>query len=466
MIPGDSTRRGFGRETLYGQTLGRGALCGEYEVERSLGSGGCGTVYAARHRILRRHAAVKVLHRDLAESMEMVGRFVREAKAVNVIRHPNIVDIYEFGRLPDGRPYHVMELLEGPSLRALVEERGRLAPAEALEILAPVCEALQAAHEVGVIHRDLKASNVVVLNEGARRTVKLLDFGIAKFTQLEAGDVALTASSEQLGTPQSMAPEQFRGGPIDARTDVYALGLLLYYVLTGRHAFSASDPLELQRLHLEAPPPQAAGFAAISVQVDQVIARALAKDPAARHPTARAFLEDLEAAAGRPGGEPRAERAVTGRDGVAVFLELRVPDEHATSLSEDALLDAIGFAEAAAEETLLAAGFVLALQTATAFLGVLLLHEDAAERSREREAALAAARTLRARIVARLPPTIHANLCLHQGRVLAHRTAAGTAIIGGALIRIEEWAPRRDVSGLCATADLAASLASFDGPVV
>src|SRR5437763_2298011 len=143
-----------------------GTLAGAYVLKKELASGGGGTVYEAQHRLLGRKAAVKVLRRELAASPQMVARFLREALAVNMIKHPNIVDIYEFGELPDGRPFYVMELLEGTDLRTLLTERGRISPPEVLEYLEPVCSALEAAHARGIVHRDLKASNIFIATQG------------------------------------------------------------------------------------------------------------------------------------------------------------------------------------------------------------------------------------------------------------------------------------------------------------
>src|SRR5437764_8490664 len=140
--------------------LSPGTVAGAYVLKREIASGGGGTVYEAQHKVLGRKAAVKVLRRQLAASPQMVTRFVREAQAVNMIKHPAIVDIYEFDTLPDGRPFYVMELLEGTDVRSMLNERGRFTPAEVLEIFDPVCSALQVAHEHGIVHRDLKASNI------------------------------------------------------------------------------------------------------------------------------------------------------------------------------------------------------------------------------------------------------------------------------------------------------------------
>src|SRR5512138_129569 len=160
--------------------LPAGALVGEYVIERLLAAGGHGSVYVAEHRVLRRRVALKVLRRDLASSPEMTARFVREAQVVNLIRHPNIVDIHDIGVLADGRPFCVMELVDGRSLAQVLAEHAPLDPAEAVAYLVPVCDALDAAHRVDVVHRDVKASNILVSGEGASRVVKLLDFGVAK----------------------------------------------------------------------------------------------------------------------------------------------------------------------------------------------------------------------------------------------------------------------------------------------
>src|SRR5688572_3395436 len=228
-----------------------GTLAGEYMLRTVLASGGHGTVYEAEHRVLGRRAAVKVLHPHLSVHEDMLQRFVREAQVVNKIGHPNIVDIYEFGMMPDGSPYSVMELLPGRTLSQLLKERGRLSPERAFSFLEPICGALGAAHRAGVVHRDLKASNVAVVSEGEQPQVKLLDFGIAKLIHLEPGQEGLTQVGQRLGTSQAMAPEQFRGGPIGPTTDIYALGVLLYQMLTGSYPFQAEDRLEVERMHLE-----------------------------------------------------------------------------------------------------------------------------------------------------------------------------------------------------------------------
>ena len=272
-----------------------GSRIGDYVIERLIARGGCGNVYAAEHSVLGRRAALKILRRDLSSASDAVNRFVREARAVNAIRHPNIVDIYEFGRLSDGRPYHVMELIEGDELEAVLRNEGPFSPQRALEVLRPVVGAVEAAHKMGVIHRDLKASNIILGPQGA---VKLLDFGIAKLIDRSAiGVTTSTPIGQHIGTPYAMAPEQIRGTAVDARTDVYALGVLLFQLLTGRVPFPGDDNSEVERMHLVEDPPPPSKYVDVDAAIDEVVLRCMQKVPDARYPSARAFLDALEQAA-------------------------------------------------------------------------------------------------------------------------------------------------------------------------
>src|SRR5260221_3727684 len=273
--------------------LAPGDLAGEYVIMGKIASGGCGTVYTAQHRLLGRKGAVKVLHSRVAGSPEMVERFVREAQVVNCIRHPNMVDIYDFGKLDRKRPYFVMELLEGMNLGSIVERKGRLTPAQALSYLAPVGDALGAAHAAGVVHRDLKASNVVVVKEGDPPRVKLLDFGIAKLMRSAPGERGLTAVGQRIGTPYAMAPEQVRGAAVDHRVDLYGLGGLLFQLLTGRYPFISPDPVEMERLHLESPPPRPSAIAPVSAGGGAVGRPSLARTASRRHPGGPAFMNGV-----------------------------------------------------------------------------------------------------------------------------------------------------------------------------
>jgi serine/threonine-protein kinase len=203
-----------------GAQLAAGTAVGEYVIDGKLGEGGMGTVYAATHPLIGKRAAIKVINLGLTTDGTAVQRFIQEARAVNQIRHGNIVDIFSFGELPDGRRYFVMEYLEGVSLADRVKEGG-MSLREAIEILDQVCDALEAAHEKGIVHRDLKPDNVfLVRTRGGRSVVKLLDFGIAKLST--TGSMQKTRTGIVMGTPAYMSPEQGRGKSVDPRTDIYA----------------------------------------------------------------------------------------------------------------------------------------------------------------------------------------------------------------------------------------------------
>src|SRR3989440_8881466 len=383
-VPSGPPKESTGEEIDLDGELAPGDRAGEYLILGTIASGGCGTVYTAEHRVLGRKAAVKVLHSQLASSPEMVERFVREARVVNRIRHPNIVDIYEFGELPDKRPYFVMELLGGPSLATIVERRGRLTAAQALSYLEPVCDALRAAHTACVVHRDLKASNVAVVKDGDPPRVKLLDFGIAKLVRTAPGERGLTAVGQRIGTPYAMAPEQIRGGASDARVDIYALGVLLYQLLTGRYPFISGDPVEMERLHVEAPPPRPSAMAPVSPDVDAIVLRCMEKDATRRFPDVSAFVDALRAAV-----KGARAAAAQGKRGVAIYVEVRISGEQ-----DDALLAHLVPLLDETELALRQAGYALYLQTGSALLGVKPLPNDAAEALGERKAALEVARKI------------------------------------------------------------------------
>ncbi|HZY02346.1 MAG TPA: protein kinase [Anaeromyxobacteraceae bacterium] len=411
------------------EELAPGACVGEYVVSALVARGGHGSVYAAEHRVLGRPAAVKVMHRRFASSAEMVGRFVREARVVNQIRHPAIVDIYDLGTLPDGRPYCVMELLHGQNLWQLLRQRGRVAPPEALSLLAPVCAALQAAHDRGVVHRDVKASNIL-LGGGDPPVVKLLDFGIAKIA--DPAEAGLTTAGERLGSTHSMAPEQIGAGPVDARTDVYALGILLYQLLTGRLPFHSEDAVELERLQLEAPPPLPSATAPASPALDAVVVRALEKAPARRFPSVQAFLAALRAAVV---GET-APASEEERPALAVHVALPLGE----AADDPAALSALAAAMDAAEEALRDAGLAVPLRTGDSLLAVLPLPLDPARARSARAEVLLLSRSLADRMRAAAPhPAVRPHVNLHAGPARMRQGAQGTEPVGGLLFRTAEW---------------------------
>ncbi|HWU86965.1 MAG TPA: serine/threonine-protein kinase, partial [Kofleriaceae bacterium] len=211
---------------------------GDYVVDAALGEGGFSTVYAAHHHRTWDPVALKVLHRRWCLVPQIVARFLREAQVVQRLEHPNIVALHEVGWLDGSRPFLVMEYLDGLSLGRLINQRGSLPAHEALAYFEPVCHALGAAHRSGIVHRDLKASNVMVSHPGTPFWVKLIDFGIAKLVAPEIP--RLTRTGSQVGTMTAMSPEQIRGVQVDWRADIYALGVLLYQCVTGQRPFTGS----------------------------------------------------------------------------------------------------------------------------------------------------------------------------------------------------------------------------------
>jgi len=436
-----------------------GALAGEYVVTALIARGGCGAVYRANHRgHAERVAAVKVLHGSLAVMPKMVERFAREVQVVGMLRHPNIVEIYEVGTLADRRPYFAMEYLAGRTLSAILDEDGRMSPAEALEVLEPVCAALIAAHAAGVIHRDVKASNIMV--DDASGVVKLLDFGIAKLVGPKAGPVGLTSEGRQVGTLTIMAPEQLLGGPVDARIDIYALGVLVYRLLTGRLPFDGKNALALVQQHLEEPAPRPSHRIPLAPAFDALVLRCLEKRPERRYDSVKDFLDALRRALrGGPRGGSDVEAPALGV-GIHVDIRMRADGDE---LAEAVVADG-GFILDLAEETLLDAGFLLAAVTGSSVLGVRALPLDPAHRRAARSAALVIAANLHDKVSARphADPRVHANVCVHVDD-LTWTGGNAPEVSGGVLVRTETWAPPDDVLSLCATTPAIEGLVGRDG---
>jgi serine/threonine-protein kinase len=279
-----------------------GAAVGNYRIVDVLGEGGMGTVYRAVHPELERTVAIKVLALGLSGSHDIVRRFRVEAKAVNRIRHPNIVDVQDFGTLPDGRPYYVMEYMAGESLGHYLTRVGALPARDTLVITLPIAEALEAAHNAGVVHRDLKPDNIFLLaRDGKSPTPKLLDFGIAKvLSETIAGGTGRTQAGALMGTPLYMSPEQ-AGGRVEelgTPSDVYSLGVILYQMLSGKPPFEAPGFGELLMMHMQTPPPPLSSrVGGVPPNLEELVMRTLSKSPAARPPNAGALRKELLAIA-------------------------------------------------------------------------------------------------------------------------------------------------------------------------
>jgi serine/threonine-protein kinase len=272
-----------------------GSDVGGYIVERKIGEGGMGIVYAAQQVRIGKRVAVKVLGSAFCRDPSAVQRFEQEARLVNEIRHGNIVDVFQHGELPDGRNYLVMELLEGESLSARIE-RGPIPWHETMFVLDAVCDALQAVHETSVVHRDLKSDNIFLVMSRGQIRVKLLDFGLAKLAGNNPRAVTKTKTGIVVGTPGYMAPEIARGKPADHRTDVYALGVLAFKMLTARLPFEG-EPLQQLVQHLRSQTPSPSEHVPnLPPPLSELVMRMMAKEPENR--PAVAEMRSLFAAMG------------------------------------------------------------------------------------------------------------------------------------------------------------------------
>ncbi len=275
--------------------LAPGSQAGPWRIERELGRGGMGTVYAVTHSEIGKQAALKVVHRRVLNPGE--DRMLLEAQVVNLVGHPNIVDIFETGHLDDKRPYLVMERLEGVSLAQRADE-GKLLPDQVIEILLQVCDALIAAHATGIIHRDLKLDNVFLIDnpdDPRNPRVKLLDWGIAKVVAEHARSTHHTIDGQLIGTPQYLSPEQARGGQVSEKTDVYSLGVMAYELFLEQLPFEAETAAEIMTMHLRAvPPPASEAWPDIPPALEDLLHEMLAKNPAHR-PTMLEVARRLEA---------------------------------------------------------------------------------------------------------------------------------------------------------------------------
>jgi tRNA A-37 threonylcarbamoyl transferase component Bud32/HEAT repeat protein len=292
-------------ESPAGEGITAGREIGEYRIVRLLGEGGMGVVWEATHRALNRRAAIKFLRPELTSNPGVVARFLQEARAVNLINHDNIVDIYDYGELDDGSVYFVMEFIEGEDLTELQARERPLPLDKTIAIYRQIMRALAAAHAKGIVHRDLKPDNVFLARrENNPQFVKLLDFGIAKLRGEGAG-AALTRAGTLMGTPQFMSPEQAQGHAVDASSDIFSLGVMLYQSVTGTLPFDGGDlRTVITKIVREEPAPvrratpESAGLPA---DLEAMILRAMRKKPSERYASVGEMLADLEAVEVRAG---------------------------------------------------------------------------------------------------------------------------------------------------------------------
>jgi serine/threonine-protein kinase len=289
--------------TTGARDLAPGTGLADYVIEEIVGRGGMGVVYRATHPVIGSRVAIKVLASDRLSDPHAVSRFVQEARTANEIRHPNIVDVFTFGRLDSGQAYCVMEYLDGISLAQHLASVRTMTLADAISVLYPVARALDAAHGKGIIHRDIKPGNLFLVRDpdsGGIGQVKLLDFGIAKLLATSAlSPEHHTATGSWVGTPAYMSPEQWNAKEVDARADVYSLGVVAYEMLTGRLPFP-SDGLADMLLRQQTQPPVPASQLnpELPPAIDRVFEHALDKDPTRRFGRASALVTALANTAG------------------------------------------------------------------------------------------------------------------------------------------------------------------------
>ncbi len=279
----------------------------KFEIVSLLGGGGVGQVYKANHLFLKKTVAIKLLFPHVALDQNKVERFKQEALALSCLEHPNIINVLDYGQSDKGQPYLVMEYLDGVSLADVISTEGPLPPERAIPLLLAVCDAMTHAHLKGLIHRDLKPSNIMLVRgQGGKETVKLIDFGLAKqFTEGEEGFLRLTQTGEIFGSPYYMSPEQVKGQRADIRTDIYAMGILMFEALTGKVPFSSKDPVEVFSAQLNDSPGRLTGFVTNSQTRDcleLIILKAMAKNPEERYQTMGELAQDLSFVGQSPRG--------------------------------------------------------------------------------------------------------------------------------------------------------------------
>tara|TARA_R110002096_G_scaffold143328_4_gene299236 strand:+ start:434 stop:1618 length:1185 start_codon:yes stop_codon:yes gene_type:complete len=304
-----------------------GTTVGNYHLDQILGRGGMGTVYSGEHVYIGKKVAVKVLHPQFAKYEDAVKRFLREARAASSINHPNIVDVTDFGPMPDGGVYFVMESLTGTSLEDLIDRKGALPLHRAVNVANQMALALAAAHETGIVHRDLKPDNIMLIRKPGRRDlvrkvagdgenttvvereveydfVKILDFGIAKVVGPEQSAPSKTLAGAVFGTPEYMSPEAARGSEVDFRADIYSLGVILFDMLCGRPPFEAQAAADVLAMQIRDDPPSPRAIAPqyeITEEVEALIFRAMQKNPKDRFQSMDELRDDLQTCYGSVG---------------------------------------------------------------------------------------------------------------------------------------------------------------------
>jgi len=340
--------------------------------------------------------------------------------------------VYEAGTLDIGLPFMVMELLEGIDLGTMIEKNGPLAIPDACDAIIEACDALAEAHARGMVHRDVKPSNLFAARrpDGTTR-VKVLDFGVSKLAATMRA-AALTSTGTILGSPHYMAPEQWRDlASADARTDIYALGVMLFVILTGTFPFKSKDPAQLLQMHLETPPQPPSQLALVSPAIDAVVLRCLEKEPEARFPSVAAFMDAFKAAVF--GGE----LPVRPRTGIGVLVTVVADGVD----DEDTLADAVVALEEG-ETRLRAAGYQVAFQTSREALGVIVAPLDGADERAARQAAIELGEGLHTILRGAVPEGVRVAVTIHSADVQVRE--GSNEIVGGKLLQVPDWSWAHD----------------------
>ena len=304
--------------TKLGQQVTRARELGSYQLGELIGRGGMGEVYKATHRMLARAAAIKLIRPEMLGAVDeeagklAVTRFRREAEAAANLRSPHTVELYDFGVTEDGTLYLVMEFLDGMDLETLVRQTGPLSSGRVIHILRQACESLEEAHSIGLVHRDIKPANIHLGRVGLKHDfVKVLDFGLVKEVSSVSVEQSMATIPGQmaLGTPAYMAPEMALGEPVDGRADIYGLGCVAYYLLTGHIVFEAEKAFQMIAKHLQASPipPSQRTERPVSPELERLILKCLAKNPSDRPKSAAHFAQSLEWIPSEAWGEEQAK---------------------------------------------------------------------------------------------------------------------------------------------------------------
>jgi serine/threonine-protein kinase len=408
--------------------LAEGTDVGGYLVTHQIGQGGMGEVYAAQHPLIGKRVAIKVLAPHYVTVPDMVRRFMEEARAVNKIGHPNIIDIFSFGQLPDGRHFMVMEYLEGENLARRLE-RDSVPVLELRRLLGEICEALEAAHQAGIVHRDLKPENIWILGRGPEDShIKLLDFGIAKLLGVDTRHATQTGIT--MGTPLFMPPEQCLGRTIDHRADIYSFGVILYLIFTGVMPFTGETLVEIVFRHTTEAPQPPSRHRPLPEALEQLILDCLEKDPDRRPQSARIVGERLFAALRGGGPVARVPYEAMGSSTAPRQTQTLAPESRAAGRTGRLAAAAVGVAVGLA----LLVGGLLQTMAPPAPPGELDAAAGAA-RARLEEAVASRARTLE--------PTAAQAARVHQLVSALDLAGNDVATLQNVFDDEESWAPYR-----------------------